>query len=147
MTKGIKGILLVQDMAVSLGLDVNMLMMSESQTILLDQAKLNQLRNWQGRLNPELFQKVVRLYIEQMTGLLKQLLQHAGQGNHEMVTGIAHTLKSSSGTVGATNLMLLCEKIESYGEQGKIDMDLILSVQDACNAVEVALKKELEMLV
>ena len=118
--------------------------MTESHTTILDQKKLDQLRYWQGKANPELFQKVVRLFLEQMFILSKQLLVFAKQGDNIMVVEVAHTLKSSSATVGAVELADLCEKIESNSMKEKLDMDLIISIQNICKDIDVALKKEMK---
>ncbi len=117
--------------------------MNKSKTEIIDHKKLDQLRNWQGRPSPELFQKVVRLFLEQMHHLLEQILQAAEQGHSEVVLEVAHTLKSSSGTVGAVNLMELCAQLELSCEQKQLDLALIDLVQHACDGVEEALKTEL----
>ena len=113
----------------------------------LDQKKLDQIRHWKGKPNPELFQKVIRLFLGQMSSLSKALLEAADKGELNDVVEIAHTLKSSSGTVGAMVLMELCRQIELSCEQGKLDMALVQRVQDVCNDVDVALNKELSEII
>lgn len=121
--------------------------MSELQAEILDQKKLDQLRYRKGEPNPELFQKVVCLFLEQMSHLLQELLQTTEQGDNKAAAEISHTLKSSSGTVGANGLMSLCKQIELSCDQGQMDIDLICSIQDVCKDVESALKKELDVFV
>jgi CheY-like chemotaxis protein len=113
---------------------------------ILDQQKLDQLRNWQGKPNPELLKKVVLLFLEQMPALLEELLQAAQRGDTKTVSGIAHTLKSSSDTVGAMGLMALCQEIELCRETGMIDMALVSRFQQTCKQVDVALNEEINTL-
>lgn len=121
---------------------------SESQRYVLDQAQLDLLRNWRGKPNPELTERVMRLCLAQVTQLCREMLQAAEQDDVRAVAGIAHTLKSSSGTVGAMRLMSLCQKIETRCETtGTIEMELIERAVQACADAEVALKRELERLV
>jgi len=113
---------------------------------IIDQKKLDQIRCWKGKPNPELFEKVIRLFLKQMSLSLKELLRAAGRADSQAVIEIAHTLKSSSGTVGAAELMALCKQVELTSEQN-LDLELIDSVQRACSDVEAVLNRELDKLV
>jgi CheY-like chemotaxis protein len=120
----------------------------ESERYVLDQAQLDLLRNWRGKPHPELTERVMRLCLEQITQLCSELLQAAERGDVAAVADVVHTLKSSSGTVGAMRLMDLCQKIETQCETtGTIEMELIERASQACADAEAALKRELELLV
>lgn len=119
----------------------------ESQEHVLDQTQLDLLRNWRGQPNPELTEKVMRLCLAQITQLRTDIFEAAQQGDVIATAGMAHTLKSSSGTVGAMRLMSLCQKIETlYETTGTIEMDLVTRIGQACADAEVALNQELELL-
>ncbi|MDT8452295.1 MAG: response regulator [Gammaproteobacteria bacterium] len=121
---------------------------SKSERYVLDQAQLDLLRNWRGKPNPELTERVMRLCLVQISQLCSEMFQAAEQGDATTVAGIAHILKSSSGTVGAMRLMNLCQKIETRCETtGTIEMELIERARQACADAELALKRELERLV
>ena len=112
--------------------------------LVLDQEKLNQLCHWQGKPSPELLKKVVNLFLQQMPKLLDEMLDAAQQADVEGTSGIAHTLRSSSATVGANILMSLCKQIELCRDSGKVDMDLVERARPVCAELEVALKLELD---
>ena len=68
--------------------------MSELQAEILDQKKRDQLRYWKGEPNPELFRKVVCLFLEQMSHLLRELLQATEQRDNKAAAEMSHTMKS-----------------------------------------------------
>lgn len=121
---------------------------SKSQRYVLDQTQLDLLRNWRGEPNPELTERVMRLCLVQVTQLCSEMMQAAEQGDVNTLAGVAHTLKSSSGTVGAMRLMSLCQKIETQCvTTGAIEMGLVELAGQACADAEVALQRELDKLV
>lgn len=126
---------------------VNASEMTKLEKEILNQEKILQILNWKGEPNPELFEKIVRLFLGQMSDLQKQLTTAAEQADNRAVVEIAHTLKSSSGTVGATHLMALCKQLELSAEQGSLDKELIVSVHQACDEVEASLNRELDKIV
>ena len=111
---------------------------------ILNQKKLDQLRYWQGKPNPVLLEKVVRLYLEQMPKLISEMEQALQLGDLENVFSLVHTLKSSSATVGATNLVMLCKKIENCRQSGKLDLALIEEARQGSNELDQALRQELK---
>lgn len=116
----------------------------QAQKEILNQEKLDQLRYWQGKPNTVLVKKVVRLFLEQMPKMISEMERALQQGDTEDVFAIAHTLKSSSATVGATGLMELCKKIEGCRSSDAIDHALIDQARQTSAEVELALRQELE---
>lgn len=111
---------------------------------LLDQEKLNQLCYWQGKHNSELLKKIVSLFLQQLPKLLNGMLEAVQQEDVVVISDIAHTLKSSSATVGAVSLSSLCKQIELHCDSGKIDIDLIDQVRCLRSELELALQQELD---
>ena len=111
---------------------------------MLDQEKLNQLLYWQGKHNPELLKKIVGLFLQQLPKSLNEMSKAVQQADIATVSDIAHTLKSSSATVGAVSLTSMCKQIELSCDSGKIDMGLVDQLRRLCSEVEAALQQELD---
>jgi HPt (histidine-containing phosphotransfer) domain-containing protein len=59
-----------------------------------------------------LFEKLVAMFGPNATGLLNDAIQGYTEGNYEQVRNAIHTLKSSSGNLGAVTLMAYCAEVE-----------------------------------
>ena len=73
---------------------------------------------------PDLLEQIVRLYLESAPTLIAQI--HAGLAVCDMtaIRNAAHSLKSSSANVGATDLSKMCSKLEAAARAGTIDEDV-----------------------
>lgn len=91
----------------------------------------------------DLVKRVVSLYLEQTPTQLEELAQAIRQADAEAQTGIAHTVKSSSLTVGATALADTCRKIEELGKHSPVDTGLIDEFMQQYSAAEKALRQVL----
>jgi len=69
-----------------------------------------------------LLERVVALYLEQTPLLLEQLTNAVNENNIEAIVDLAHTLKSSSAAVGASQLTERCKNIELSGREGGLDL-------------------------
>jgi HPt (histidine-containing phosphotransfer) domain-containing protein len=69
---------------------------------------------------PDLLAQIVRLYLESAPMLIAQM--HAGFAVSDMtaVRNAAHSLKSSSANIGATDLSKMCSKLEAAARAGVI---------------------------
>ena len=66
-----------------------------------------------GGSSPNVFlEKVVRTYLETSPALVESLHSAATTGDSEKMADAAHTLKSSSASLGAERLAALCRKVE-----------------------------------
>ncbi len=86
--------------------------------------------------------RIIRLFLEQLDPQTDQLREAATAGDHETVGRIAHRMKSSSATLGATTLAEVLEEIEALGGAPGLDgweqlgPRLDLAVTDARTAFE-----------
>ena len=106
---------------------------------IIDYEVLNQLRNMQKKDDSNLVIRVVTLYLEQSSRLLVELKEASQRADVETVRIVSHTLKSSSGNVGATGLSELCRKVEKICESGQIETSLVQQIYRTFSDVEKAL--------
>ena len=110
----------------------------------LDPQALDQLRSKQKYRKKDLVRRVVRLYLEQTPKMIEQLASAQAQSDTEAMAGIAHSLKSSSLTVGATALAETCRKIEEQGKSGEVDAAVVDSMQRMYSEVKKDLLQVLD---
>lgn len=91
--------------------------MSESFPI-LDPGAFVRLREWGG---DELLGKMVALYLKNAPGRLEEIRTGVAEGDGSRIEQGAHSLKSSSGNLGAVRLQRLCQEMEDAGEEGRLD--------------------------
>ena len=110
----------------------------------LDETVLDKLRTKKQYRQRNLVSRVVQSYLHQTPKMLEEL-EHAGaQSDSEALVHIAHTLKSSSLTVGATKFAAVCKEIEEQGASGTIEFAKIESLVKNYAEVESALEDVLE---
>lgn len=86
--------------------------------VVLDDAALRKLRELDPRGESKLIARVVKAFDGSATRLLAQLNEAHGAGDLNGVRQVAHTLKSSSASVGALRLSSLCAEVETMARQG-----------------------------
>ena len=101
---------------------------------------LNQLRARQQKTGRSLIRRVVSVYLEQTPQLLKEMVAAGERNDIESVMNIAHTLKSSSMTIGATPLAEACRKMETIGERDVLQQEEIVEIQKLYSDVMLALE-------
>jgi signal transduction histidine kinase/DNA-binding response OmpR family regulator/HPt (histidine-containing phosphotransfer) domain-containing protein len=95
----------------------------------------------------EHLERVVNLFLSGSPELVGQILDAAGQGDGEALRIAAHTLKSSSGNVGAAALSELCRNLEERVRSGETiapDDPVLSRLEDAFRDAGEALGKLLE---
>jgi len=65
-----------------------------------------------------MLQKVATIYLDHSPTLLSALQQAVAQGDTSTIQQAAHSLKSSSGNIGALTLADLCKDLEMMGRTG-----------------------------
>ena len=73
-----------------------------------------------ARGNPTFLRDITALFREDALLRLHELRDSAATGNMEAVARAAHSLKSSSGNIGATRMYSLCATIESNAREGTL---------------------------
>lgn len=87
----------------------------------INRKALDDIRNLGSRSGGNLLEKIVGMFLERSESLLEEIKQHLANDDAEQLWNSAHSLKSSSGNVGAMNVFDLCAVIESRGREGQLD--------------------------
>jgi CheY-like chemotaxis protein len=91
-----------------------------SRVDILDPKPLADILELQRRKAPNLLNRLILRYREESAQLLHKLRTALDQGNADGVHRAAHSLRSSSGTLGARALAALCENLETKGRTGQL---------------------------
>ena len=107
---------------------------------------LDALRALQQHGSPDLLGRVIHTYFHTASQLLETLQTAVAQDDTTTVQQAAHSLKSSSGNVGAQRLMTLCRALETMGKtcQTENTADLLSNISVEYKAVRMALEAELK---
>ena len=103
--------------------------MTPNDAPILDDAVLAELREQTGG-DDDFVRELVEAYVSEATGYLEAMTAAAGAGDSAAIVRPAHTLKSSSATLGAMRLAAISRGIEEAGRAGKTD-DLAADVEQA----------------
>jgi HPt (histidine-containing phosphotransfer) domain-containing protein len=87
---------------------------------LLDQAVLDELRASTGD-DEEFVRDLIETYVEDARSSIEALGDAAAAADAAAVVRPAHTLKSTSASVGAMRLSAICRDIEAAGRDGVVD--------------------------
>ena len=111
----------------------------------LDPDVLQSLRELGGADDPEIFNELINLFLEDTPVRLRDLSSALEANDATALGQAAHALKSSSANLGATQLSGLFSQIEQAGYQGDLNTaaPLVEQSQSEYGRVEAALKAEL----
>jgi HPt (histidine-containing phosphotransfer) domain-containing protein len=87
---------------------------------LLDEAVLTELRASTGD-DEEFVRDLVATYVDDAATNIADLATAVGEKDAHAMVRPAHTLKSTSASVGAMRLSALCRDIEAVGRDGNVD--------------------------
>lgn len=105
---------------------------SDEDEAILDPAVLDQFRKRERKDRKNILARIINAYLEQSSEHVEQLLDAARNGDASGVQFAAHTLKSSSASVGATRFADLCKDLEERGRSKTIgDIETQLEVLQA----------------
>jgi len=111
----------------------------------IDDSVLAELKEMGGEEGAEFLADVINSYLEDAPQLLNSLSEALPQGDLKLLKQAAHTLKSTSATVGAMNLSELCKVMEAM-EGEKVSEErasLLLKIRTEYEKVKVALQASL----
>jgi HPt (histidine-containing phosphotransfer) domain-containing protein len=74
-----------------------------------------------ARANPSFMRDITGLFREDALLRIHELRDSLDNGNVETLARAAHSLKSSSGNIGAARMYSLCATIESSARQGDLE--------------------------
>ncbi|HEY9698250.1 MAG TPA: response regulator [Trichocoleus sp.] len=117
--------------------------LTSPQTVVLDLAALAEIREIAGD-DPLVFVQIVDCYLEEAPQLIARIREALDQNNPMLLCRAAHTLKSSSLSLGAVVLSRYCEELELMGRSGStVGAEPKLRLLEAeCTLVEAALRQE-----
>ncbi len=89
-------------------------------------------------------EKVVTTYLEASPPLVKKIESALLAGDSETMADAAHTLKSSSASLGAERLAALCRKIERLGRENKLEQaaDVVEAARAEFDSISTTLAKD-----
>ncbi|MEM5788750.1 MAG: Hpt domain-containing protein, partial [Syntrophobacteraceae bacterium] len=87
----------------------------------MDHAAIRMLKTLESPRNVNLFEKVIRTYLDDTPERIDTMIRGFRAGDIESIGRAAHTLKSSSANLGATRLAELCRKVEEAGRTGPVE--------------------------
>ncbi len=107
----------------------------------LNYKTLESLRSMVREGQPSLLEKVIRIYMESSPKLMETIRHSITLGDAAAMQGAAHSLKSTSGNLGAMMLAELCEELEAMGRAGTTDnaIPLLPVLEDEYERVREAL--------
>ena len=105
--------------------------MSNARATILDADALQRLRDLDPNGKNRLLERVLVAFETSAARLSKQLLEAREGGDVEGVRLVAHTLKSSSASIGALELSRLCAEIETQVRTG-----LLSGLDDRLDAMD-----------
>lgn len=120
----------------------------ETQTkSLLDQKRLDMIRAMQRPDNPSVLDRIIIMYNENSPEIVRAIHEALKKADAEALREAAHSLKTSSANLGATELASLCKELEDLGSRGKTEEaagELLDRLDDTYQEVISALALELE---
>jgi len=110
----------------------------------IDPGVIAELRGLQSTTDPDFFNHLIDLFIEETPHRLAAIGAAVAKSNAEALAHEAHALKGSSAHLGATRMDALCEILEEQGRAGSINgASAVLSVLEAeFTRVRMALEAE-----
>ena len=113
---------------------------------ILDRTAVDGLRALATSDNPDLLKRIIDAYLEDAPKLIEKMKQALDRDDTFELAKAAHTLKSSSGNVGALELSDRCKQLEASARRGSVGMvrELLCDVEAAYTSVEAALGAERE---
>jgi two-component system, sensor histidine kinase and response regulator len=111
----------------------------------IDHSVLEGLRELQEKGEPDVLKELVELFLEDVPPQLKALREAEKREDAMSVERIAHTLKGSSGNLGAVRMEAICAELEELGRSGDVDSApaLISRLETELGRVRAVLEREL----
>ncbi len=110
----------------------------------IDPKVLQSFRDMIGEKADEIVDEMIDCYLEDAPKLVSAIAQAVAQGNATQLRYGAHTLKSSSATLGAITLSLLCKDLEAMSRSGHTEggLDKVPQLEAEYERVKAALQLE-----
>ena len=114
----------------------------------LDEEALATLKELGGDEDPEFLVSIVEQFIQDTRGYVESIRGAAASCDASVLERSAHTLKSSSASVGALVMSELCQTLQEMGRKGTVDGSEILAerLQGEFDRVRQALDLEVSKI-
>lgn len=112
---------------------------SDSAQVQLDPQALGRLRELDPDGRQGVLMRVLAAFETSLLRMLSQLKAELGTSDPAVVSGVAHTLKSSSASVGALELARACAEVEAKlrrGETSDLRRDIVRLMSEAEAALQ-----------
>jgi two-component system, sensor histidine kinase and response regulator len=111
----------------------------------IDHSVLEGLRELQEEGEPDVLKELIELFLEDIPSQLKALREAEERDDAMSVERTAHTLKGSSGNMGATRMATLCAELEEVGGSGNLANapELLEQLKAEFDRVRTVLRAEL----
>jgi HPt (histidine-containing phosphotransfer) domain-containing protein len=108
---------------------------------IIDRAVLNELQETTGN-DPAFLADLIDAYLDDAVGLLRSMDEAIRDANAGELRRAAHSLKSSSATLGARKLAGVCQEVEQQGRNGLLEgtLERLAEIQAAFGDVERELR-------
>jgi HPt (histidine-containing phosphotransfer) domain-containing protein len=96
--------------------------------------------------DPELLAELAEMFFDDATSRLAEMREAVEAGDAAGVKRVAHTLKGSSGNMGAARMSAICAELQDVGDSGDLApaRGLLEDLEDEFGRVRPALEAELE---
>jgi CheY-like chemotaxis protein len=114
---------------------------------ILDKAALDGIRSLQMEGAPDVLESVINLYLDDAPKLMERLKHAVAANDAPEIERAAHTLKSSSASLGALKVSELCKKLEMSARQHAAaeSTQILTELEATYDGIQVALTAAREM--
>jgi HPt (histidine-containing phosphotransfer) domain-containing protein len=112
----------------------------------LDPKVIDSLRQLTAPGEPDVLAEVLKIFLEDVPKKIRSLQLAAEAGDAGQVARLAHSLKGSSGNIGATSMMDVCRRIDDLAKAGDLEgvTPLLPTLTDEYHRVELEIKHLLQ---
>ncbi len=112
----------------------------------IDRESLERLRALDSEASGQLLDRIVQRYLESSPQLIETLRKELARGNAVGVKEAAHSLKSASGFLGATEVVALCQSLETLALQNAMEeaTEKLAALEPAFEVAKAALEGEID---
>ena len=92
-----------------------------SEESVINHKALEEIKSLQSRNGSDLLTKIINIYLDKSESLCDEIGMGATEKNEEQLWVNAHSLKSSSASVGAMRVFEICSALENKGRAGDLN--------------------------
>lgn len=110
----------------------------------IDESAIAMLQTLESNGSPGLLARVIETYLKTSPGMIDSLRQAVVSEDSETIERSAHSLKSSSATLGALDLAGLCKELEQIGREGATEQsaEVFTNLENEFDRVRRALSEQ-----